>query len=97
MRTSTLNPNPRLKSKQKPNPRLFAVLVVQIKPQLEKLLNLADDSLTKDTQKPRPSPSFALRHRLCKPRVAGLSWFGLHTGDQADAGLDAATCYHFID
>lgn len=27
---------------------LFAVLVVQIKPQLEKLLNLADDSLTKE-------------------------------------------------
>lgn len=30
---------------------LFGVLVVQIKPQLEKLLNLHDDSLTKETAK----------------------------------------------
>ena len=28
--------------------RLFAIVVVQIKPQLEKLLNLPNDSLTKD-------------------------------------------------
>ena len=52
---------------------LFGVLVVQIKPQLEKLLNLPDDSLTKEPGEPGTWRSVGAAHDL------------LISGDQVDA------------
>ena len=43
---------------------VFAVAVIQLKPQLERLLNLPDDSLTKEVRGQQPGAGGASSHRL---------------------------------